>query len=66
VTAKAERAPVIQTLALCVYPNFIWRPACVRHPPGAPNYDWRQHFRCLCALAREVHNNPTGVAGAAW
>jgi hypothetical protein len=54
-----------QTLACVVYPKFIWDRSCERHPPGE-DYDWRSHFRCIVALAREVAADPKGIAGVYW
>jgi hypothetical protein len=51
------------TIALTVYPKFIWDRSCELHPPSE-SYDWKQHFRCIVARAREVHANPKGIAGA--
>jgi hypothetical protein len=42
------------TLALVAYAPLVWDPVLVRHPRNAPGYDWREHFRDLCARAREV------------
>jgi hypothetical protein len=42
------------TLALLCYAPSIWDPIALRHPRNALGYDWRQHFRDLCARAREV------------
>jgi hypothetical protein len=42
------------TLALVIYPDAVWRPAEELHPRG-PHYDWRQHLRDLCKLARGVY-----------
>ena len=42
------------TLALVAYAPLVWDPVLARHPRDAPGYDWRDHFRDLCARAREV------------
>jgi hypothetical protein len=42
------------TLALLAYPG-LWAASCELHPRAAPGYDWREHLRCLCRLARELH-----------
>jgi hypothetical protein len=48
---SADASP---TLALIAYAPLIWDPVLARHPRDAPGYDWREHFRDLCARAREV------------
>jgi hypothetical protein len=42
------------TLASIVYPR-IWDRSCEIHSRSAPGYDWREHLRILCRLARELH-----------
>jgi hypothetical protein len=42
------------TLALVCYPG-LWDASCELHPRAAPGYDWRDHLRTLCRLARELH-----------
>jgi hypothetical protein len=42
------------TLTLVCYPHHVWRPSVAANPPGR-NYNWREHFRSIVALAREVH-----------
>jgi hypothetical protein len=53
------------TIALTVYPRFIWDRSCELHPP-AEDYDWKAQFRTICRLARELHADPKGIAGAYW
>jgi hypothetical protein len=54
-----------QTLACVVYPRFICERSCALHPPGE-DYDWKQHFRTIVALARELAANPKRIAGVYW
>jgi hypothetical protein len=42
------------TLALVVYPG-LWDTSCELHPRSAAGYDWREHLRTLCRLARAIH-----------
>jgi hypothetical protein len=47
----AEDTP---TLALVVYGD-LWNESCKCHPRVAANYSWQEHLRCLCKLARALH-----------
>ena len=42
------------TFALIAYPK-LWDASCELHPRSAPGYDWQEHLRTLCRLARELH-----------
>jgi hypothetical protein len=48
---SADASP---TLAMIAYAPLIWDPVLLDHPRDAPGYDWREHFRDLCARARKV------------
>jgi hypothetical protein len=47
----AEDTP---TLALVVYGD-LWNESCKCHPRVVPGYCWKSHLRCLCKLARALH-----------
>jgi hypothetical protein len=42
------------TLALVCYPG-LWNASCEIHPRTSPDYSWQDHLRCLCRLARALH-----------
>jgi hypothetical protein len=55
------------TLALVIYPG-LWDASCEIHPRTAVDYSWQDHLRCLCRLARALHEEQPialKVAGAA-
>jgi hypothetical protein len=58
--------PSPPTLTLTAYPKFIWEPSCARHPPGAPDYCWKSHFRTMCAIARDFAADSARAGGAYW
>jgi hypothetical protein len=42
------------TLALLCYAS-LWDSWCALHPRTASGYDWQEHLRTLCRLARALH-----------